>query len=174
MIQPITFTGSPILFSEKQRFTQWWSILLLLGMNGFFLYGLFFQVYRGEIISDIPVDDDFFILGFVLFLAFTIFFFSQVLITTINDKGIYIKFRSFRKEEKFYPWKDIINCDVNTYNSMNDYGGWGMLDDVYNASGNKGMLLKFKKRRNIMVGTQKPEELKTVLENVGKLKHDGK
>jgi hypothetical protein len=161
---------SPILFAEKQRFTQWWSILLLIGMNCFFLYGLFFQVYMGETISDIPLDDDFFIFGFVLFLAFTIFFFLQVLITTIDDDGIYIKFRSFRKEDKFYPWQDIINCDVDAYNPMTDYGGWGMLDDVYNASGNQGMLLKFKKRRNIMVGTQKPEELKKALEKAGKLK----
>lgn len=161
---------SPVLFAEKQRFTQWWSILLLLGMNGFFLYGLFFQVYLGETISDIPLDDDFFILGFVLFLAFTIFFFSQVLITTIDDKGIYIKLRSFRKEEKFYPWQEILNCDVDTYSPMTDYGGWGMLDDVFNASGNQSMLLKFKKKRNIMVGTQKPEELKKALAKAGKLK----
>lgn len=159
------------LFLEKQRFTQWWLAVLLLGVNGFFLFGLIAQVFMGVTISDKPIANEVFIAGAIVFPAFTLLFYSQFLATRIDDNGIHIKFRNFRTKEKFYSWQEIKDCEMKVYSPVLDYGGWRMSDGVYNTAGNKGMLLRFKdKKKKHMIGTQKPEELKAVLEKVGKLK----
>jgi hypothetical protein len=33
------------LFTEKQRFNQWWMWLILFGTNGIFIYGWIQQIY---------------------------------------------------------------------------------------------------------------------------------
>ncbi|MGL4363824.1 MAG: hypothetical protein ACRCSB_01305 [Bacteroidales bacterium] len=37
-----------IFFTERQRFKQWWLWLILFGVNGFFLFGTFKQVFGGQ------------------------------------------------------------------------------------------------------------------------------
>ena len=52
---------------------------------------------------------------------------------------------------------------------MMDYGGWGIKGNSYTVAGRMGMHVRFKDRYSQMVGTQKPDELKRVLEQYGKL-----
>lgn len=37
-----------ILFRETQKFRQWWLWLILMGINGLFLFGVFMQVIGGQ------------------------------------------------------------------------------------------------------------------------------
>lgn len=46
-----------ILYSERQRFKQWWLWLILLGVNGLFLFGVFKQVIGGQPFGDKPMSD---------------------------------------------------------------------------------------------------------------------
>lgn len=58
----------------------------------------------------------------------------------------------------------VIKAEVVTYNPA-DYGGWGMKHSVndtalaYSTSGNKGLLLRFKNGKKLLLGTQKPDNL---------------
>ena len=46
-----------IIFTESQKFKQWWIWLILLGVNGLFLFGVFKQVIGGEQFGDKPMGD---------------------------------------------------------------------------------------------------------------------
>lgn len=58
----------------------------------------------------------------------------------------------------------VIEAEVVTYNPA-DYGGWGMKHSgndtalAYSTSGNKGLLLRFKNGKKLLLGTQKPDSL---------------
>ena len=45
-----------VLFTERQRFKQWWLWLILLGVNGLFLFGVFKQVIGGQQFGDKPMS----------------------------------------------------------------------------------------------------------------------
>ena len=46
-----------ILYTERQRFKQWWLWLILLGVNGLFLFGVFKQVIGGQQFGDKPMSN---------------------------------------------------------------------------------------------------------------------
>ena len=158
------------LFLEKQRFRQWWILALLLGPACLIIYGLVTQVFMGITFGDKPMSNGGLIAVAVFQLIFTVLFFMQIMITRIDANGIHIKFKPYHRRWKFYPWHEIVDCDVKVYSPMLEYGGWGLRAGAYNVSGKVGMLIKFKSRSSLMIGTQKPDELKKVLEALGKLK----
>lgn len=57
---------------------------------------------------------------------------------------------------------NIRNARIIIYNPE-DFGGWGMKGNastrVYNASGNKGLLLSFYTGKSLLLGTQQPDSL---------------
>lgn len=157
-------------FFEKQYFKQWWVWLLMIGLNVLFLYGVVTQVFMGITFGDKPMSDIGLIVFAVVFIAFTSFFFLQHLVTKIDDRGIYVKFWPYHKKWRLYTWEQIGSCELKTYNSLVEYGGWGLRQGAYNVSGNQGLLLKFKSGKpNLMIGTQKPEEIKIVLKKLNQL-----
>ena len=50
-------------FKEKQKFTQWWLWLFLIGFGLFQVYGLFKQLIIGEDFGDKPMSD----IGLIIF-----------------------------------------------------------------------------------------------------------
>jgi hypothetical protein len=58
--------------------------------------------------------------------------------------------------------------EVITYRPIIDYGGWGVRFGrkgmAYNVSGNIGLLISRKNGKTILIGTQKPDEMKEKLE----------
>lgn len=159
------------LFLEKQRFRQWWILALIIGPTCLILYGLVTQVFMGITFGSKPMSNEGLIVLAVFELIFPVLFFMQVMITRIDTDGIYLKFKPYHRKWKFYSWQEIIDCEVKVYSPMLDYGGWGLRGGAYNVAGNVGVLLKFKDRPSLMIGTQKPDELKAVLEKMGKLKN---
>ena len=129
-------------FYEKQQFRQWWVWLSLLGPVLPLLGILLYQATTGEEVGDNPAPD---------------------------DTGISVKFGPFHRKWRHYPWDSVTGCEVKRFNPMIDYGGWGIKGNSYTVAGKMGMLVRFKDRYSQMVGTQKPEELKRVLEQYGKL-----
>lgn len=59
---------------------------------------------------------------------------------------------------------------------MGEYGGWGLRlggfgkGQAYNISGDKRLQLEFTTGQRLLIGTNKPEELSTVLISIGQLK----
>src|SRR5688572_12168391 len=51
---------------------------------------------------------------------------SLKLATRIDDEGIHYRMSPFHWGEKLIPWNDVERVYVREYNSMLEYGGWGM------------------------------------------------
>ena len=116
-----------------------------------------------------------FIISFGLGMLLPLFFWQMKLTTRITEEGIYVRFTPFHFKEKFYAWDSLTACYVRTYSPLMEYGGWGIKYGfggqglVYNVSGEIGLQLKFKQGDPVLIGTQKGEEIKAILAELGRL-----
>ena len=137
------------LFTEKQRFTQWWLWLIMILVVAF-------AFYYEESTLEMAVA-----------LIIPIFLFVLNLETEISKEGISIRFFPFHLKKKFFSWDEIVKAEVREYSPLFEYGGWGirggMSGVAYNVKGNMGLQLVLKNGKKILIGTQKAEELKQIL-----------
>ena len=165
-----------ILFSERQRFKQWWLWLILLGINGLFLFGVFKQVIGGQQFGDKPMSDAGLLIATGLTIALTILFVNFRLDTTIKKEGIYVRFFPFHLKFKHFSWDTLTKSFVRQYSPLTEYGGWGLRlglfgnGTAYNVSGDKGLQLEFTNNKKLLIGTKKPDELTETLNKIGQLK----
>lgn len=159
-----------ILFSEKQRFKQWWLWLLLLGINGVLIYGIFKQIIIKEFFGNNPMSNLGLLITTAITLLITFFFINFRLETIIKKDGIYVRFFPIHSKYKYYPWKDLTAYSVRKYSPLKEYGGWGirygLSGKTYNISGNKGLQLELSDQTKLLIGTNKPEKLKKVLSKI--------
>lgn len=167
--------GEEIFFKETQRFKQWWLWLILFGVNGLFLFGVFQQVILGKQFGDKPMSDIWLIIFTIFTVLFTLLFVNFRLETIVKSDGIHIRFFPFHWKFKHYPWDILTKSYVRKYSPMLEYGGWGMRSSfgkgqAYNVSGNMGLQLEFTNGKKLLIGTQKPEELMGALQRIGQVK----
>ncbi|THD30965.1 DUF6141 family protein [uncultured Flavobacterium sp.] len=165
-----------ILFTERQRFRQWWLWFILLGINGLFLFGVIKQVVGGEPYGDKPMSNTGLIITMALTVFLTFLFVSFRLETIIRKDGIYVRFFPFHLKFRHYAWETLTKCYVRQYAPIAEYGGWGLRygfmgkGKALNVSGNKGLQLEFTDNKKLLIGTNKPNELTEILKKLGQLK----
>lgn len=165
-----------ILFSEKQKFKQCWLWLILLGINGLFLFGVFKQIIGGQQFGDKPMSNAGLLIVTGLTIALTILFINFRLDTTIKKDGIYVRFFPFHLKFKYYNWDSLTKSFVRQYSPLTEYGGWGLRlglfgkGTAFNVSGDKGLQLEFTNNKKLLIGTNKPDELTETLNKIGQLK----
>ena len=115
-----------LLFSEKQRFKQWWLWAILIGVNALMLSLVFTQIVNGRIIGDKPATNSQLITGAAISLLITIFILSIRLDTQIKTDGIYVKFFPLQTSFRFFTWNSLQKCYVRKYSPIAEYGGWGL------------------------------------------------
>jgi hypothetical protein len=168
--------SNDILFTEKQKFKQWWLWLLLLGINGFFLFGVFKQVVGEQQFGDNPMTNGQLLFATGGLLLVTLLFVSFRLDTTIKQDGIYVRFFPFHIKTKHYTWESLTKSFVRQYSPLTEYGGWGLRLGLFgkgvafNVSGDKGLQLEFTNNKKVLIGTNKPNELTETLNKIGQLK----
>ena len=154
------------MYTETQRFTQWWLWLILIGVWSSMVY---------SIITAPPQTNAAVYVSFGIGILLPLLFWQMRLITRITEEGIYVRFIPFHFKEKFFPWETITASYVRTYGPLKEYGGWGIKYGfngqglVYNVAGNVGLQLQFKEGEAILIGTQKGEEIEQVLVALGHL-----
>lgn len=155
------------LFQEKQKFTQWWLWLLLIGLTLIPVYGIIKQIVLGDPWGDNPLSD----FGLVLYLIFTLALVGFIgileLKTEISEETINVKF--FPLTQKTIRWRDVKTAEVVNYGFV---GGWGIrigtrYGTVYNTSGNMGLALSMVNGKKYCIGTQRPDELEDLLKEMG-------
>lgn len=157
------------IFSEKQRFRQWWLWLIFLMMNTLFITGAFRQLVFMKQFGDHPMSNIALVISVTVSLLITVFFFMLRLETQISNKGVSVRFYPFHLSFRFYPWESINKAYVRKYSPIMEYGGWGIRYGLMgsgralNVSGNQGLQLEFNNDQKLLIGTHKPEELKQVL-----------
>lgn len=96
--------------------------------------------------------------------------------TQIKKDGIYVRFFPIHVKFRHYTWGELTKIFVRRYSPLAEYGGWGLRFGLfgkgraYNVSGDKGLQLEFTDNRKLLIGTNKPDELTEVLNEIGQLK----
>jgi hypothetical protein len=158
------------LFTEKQRFSLWWVIPIILIPLAISLWGIIQQIFLKIPFGDKPAPDWALIASFLGPLVLIIFFLSLTLHTRIDHTGIFYRFFPVHRKEKFIKWEDVAEVEVRKYKPIAEYGGWGFRTGrngrALNTSGNMGLQILFKNGKKLLIGTQKSDELKRTLEKL--------
>lgn len=158
-----------VFFKETQRFTQWWIWLLLLtlffySMAQFFLeHNALQEIFVGR---GLPM-----FLSVIIPLCVIMLLWNVRLETVITAEGLYAKLFPLHLKFKFFAWDTISKIYVRNYCPLTEFGGWGLRygfgGKAYNIKGNMGLQLNFKDSSNLLIGTQRPEELRVILDKLG-------
>lgn len=163
-----------LIFSERQRFTQWWIWVILMGINGLFLFGIFKQVLGGQPFGDHPMSNTGLLIAFALSLLLLLLFLTFRLETQIRANGIYVRFFPFERAFEHFPWDIVEKSFIRKYSPMREYGGWGMrfgaAGTAYNIAGDQGLQLELADGKKLLIGTAQPLELAEALEKIGQLR----
>jgi hypothetical protein len=156
------------IFKEVQRFRQWWVWLLVLMVAGISWYGFIQQILLKKPFGNNPAPDTLMIVILAIFgILFPVFFYSIKLITEVRYDGIYVRFFPLQFHSLKILFGDIKNYEIRTYSALKEYGGYGIRlgkkGKAYNVSGNKGIQIEFYDGKQLLVGTQKPEEFLSAL-----------
>lgn len=108
--------------------------------------------------------------GIFIVLLVILLFINVKLKTRIDEKGISYQFYPFHRTYKIISWNEISKSYIRNYNAIFEYGGWGMKFNffkkrgkAYTTKGNIGLQLELNNGKQILIGTQKKEELQRVL-----------
>ena len=158
------------VFKEEQRFTQSWLIALLL----ISVIAPIVMITKEYLEDNSSMTTNEFILTLVaITISLSLIFFFK-LTTRIDEAGIHYQFFPFHFSLRVIKWSEIDKAYVRTYDPIGDYGGWGLKGGwlwnkkkgtAINVSGDIGIQLELKDGKKILIGTQKMDEAKRVLEN---------
>lgn len=164
------------LFSETQRFKQWWLWALLAGINAMLIFGIIKQVIFGHPFGSKPASDTELLVITGLLFGITYLFITLRLETRIKKDGIYYRFVPFHGPFRFLSWDNQKECYVRKYSPILEYGGWGLRLGMYgkgtafNVSGNMGLQLKLSNNKKILLGTRRPDEITLLLRKINQWK----
>ncbi len=157
--------NNKIEFKEKQKFTQWWIWLILIGLGAIAVYGFIQQIVFGVEFGNKPMSNVGIIIFTLFVFGFIYFNWYMTLITEITNGGIKMRFVPFVKKE--IQWSElksakIVGCGFVGYGIRlgSKYG------TVYNMNGNKGLAIELNNGKKFVIGTQKEMELKNVVEKM--------
>lgn len=157
-----------IFFTERQYFRQWWLWVLLLIPTALVLYGLYIQLGKGIPFGNNPASDEMLIGLAVFMLLMLVVFYFMALKVEISREGIRYRFFPFFGS-RWIEWGEVAEAEVRQYHPLKEYGGWGIkfgsAGTAYNVEGNMGLqLVLHKGNKRILLGTQRPDELKIAVE----------
>jgi hypothetical protein len=163
--------STPPLFRETQYFRQLWIWALVMFISLLSLYGAVQQVVFGEQFGNNPAPDVALVVIAVIFgLGLPVFLYTANLTTEVRDDGLYFRFFPFHLSFRKIGPEDISDFEAQTYRPIRDYGGWGIRfgrkGRAYNVRGNRGVQLELASGKQILFGSQKPEEMAAALSTI--------
>lgn len=166
--------GFRTLFTETQRFHQWWLWMILAAINGLMLYGFIRQVVFGQPFGNKPAGNAELGLIIAVTLFITLLIASVRLQTRLAADGIYFRFFPFQIKFRHYPWPEVRRAYLRKYAPLKEYGGWGIRLSMfkngiaYTVAGNHGIQIELTNGKKRLLGTRKPEEAAWVLAKLTK------
>lgn len=158
------------LFYEEQRFRQWWIWLIAFVPFLMSVSGWSYQLISGRPFGNNPAGNDEYVWIILSTLLVPLMFWATNLKTWIYDEGIYYRYTPFHFKKKFIPIDGIWQMYVREYSPLKEYGGWGirygLSGKCYNISGRMGLQIKLKNGKKLLIGTQRPAELKNIVDKL--------
>ncbi|GAB4074162.1 DUF6141 family protein [Barrientosiimonas marina] len=166
--------NNEMVYREVQRPRQIWYWGLILAVAVLMWYWFIQQIVFGVPIGNNPAPDVVTIILWVLFgIAFPVIMLGVLkLVVEVHHDGVYIRFVPFHIHYRKYLFKDIRDYQRMTYSPLKRFGGWGLRfnfenEKAYNLIGKEGIELSFNYSK-LVIGTQKPDELKRAIDSVRK------
>jgi hypothetical protein len=159
------------LFHEEQRFTQWWVwLIILIGIAPAWYIWWKQLVLRDASGADSAADWTVWIVWLGGGVLLPVFLASMRLVTQVRHDGVYLRFVPFHWRWVKIELERIEAVQARTYNPLLEYGGWGIRygahGKAYTISGNQGVELKFSNGRTLLIGSQRAEELASVIQGL--------
>jgi len=156
-----------IIFQEKQYVKLPWIKLLVVILSLlawlFFILQIIFKVQLGNN----PAPNFVIIIVFVLVgLGLPFLMFRAHLKTIVTEEKIILKYYPFLIKE--IKRDKIIKVRATDYQPIKKYGGWGIRTNfkntrAYTTDGHRGVIITLKNGSNILIGSQKAENLAQAL-----------
>jgi uncharacterized protein with PQ loop repeat len=156
-----------IYFKESQKISLSWKWIIFIA-----LYVLMFWALIQQFKEEMDVSA----VASIIFSLCLIFLFNIIIIimkleTEIDESKISIRYKPFHVKPRVYYWEDISSFYIRHFKPLKEYGGHGIQRKMkygrsFTVSGKNGMQLIFEDGKRILIGTQKPKELKRILEKI--------
>jgi hypothetical protein len=159
-----------VKFQEIQRFSQIWLWLLVL-ITGLPSYYAMFREPLGLSYFDIaPGFQKFLLVFFVLHSLIVVLLLIVRLKVEISGRFLTYQFFPFHLKKKKYPLNQIHSAFIREFNPLKEQSAvgikFGNKTKPYNIKGKWGLHIEFNNGRQLLLGTQKPEELDKVLKEL--------
>jgi hypothetical protein len=158
-----------LVFKETQRFNQpliW--IIILSCFIPFHIFGI------RELVNESSKGNNFFgsdtvqavVIGMVVLYLIVFLFLQMKLETKIDAHSIQYRYPPVINQWRKISKNEIISVEVIKYSPWT-VGGWGIKYSwngwTFNARGNKGILIKMKNGKQLLIGTQKVVQAKDAI-----------
>jgi hypothetical protein len=156
-----------LTFNEEQKFGLWLRIINVLSMIvvAVIVFLAHNSIPEEQINTPIVICN--IAIGFFIPLVLALLFAMLKLQTQVRDDGLYVRFFPFHIKFKKFTKDQIAECCSRTYRPIHEYGGWGIRfgksGKAYNVSGNQGVQLVLSNGKKLLIGSQRPEELASVI-----------
>jgi hypothetical protein len=148
-------------FKEIQRIDSLWP-LLILAVTLVSNWILYFRLHESNL--------EFFYISVSTAMLLSGILVMTKLTTRIDTDGIYFRLFPFQLRSRYIQWHEIASVEVRNYKPIKEFGGWGLRwsrdGKAYSVRGNEGIQLTLKDKKRILIGTQRPNEAKEVVERL--------
>ncbi|NMC82652.1 MAG: hypothetical protein GYA63_07370 [Armatimonadetes bacterium] len=161
-------------YTEVQRFEQLWIRLLIIILPIVVVVPQAWGVYR-QLVMGIPYGGNvtpdavlvlIFLVSSAVVLGIAWLIMKAELTVRVMPNELSINFAPITR--RTIPWSKIRSAESVTYKPLLEYGGWGLRYGkkgmAYNVSGNRGVLLEVEGSGNILIGSQRPDELAAAIQ----------
>ncbi len=165
-------TDRRVLFSEVQRFRQWY-LRVGIGVAAGLYIGAFLAWSWTTFGARASLDGHgseptvgliAFGAGFIFFAATFAFLITTRLIVEVRTGGLYFKFVPFHWDFRHIPSECVRMVETRTYDPVKDCRGWGIrwaqkFGTVYSVGGKRGVYVVTTDGRKMLLGSHRAEEL---------------
>jgi len=159
-------------FNEVQKFKSWWirGVLLLATAGAAFpvIKGIMEPKSSGSVIPMVIV--------LIIICAIAVLIFRATLEIEVDKYAIKYKYSPFINQWKRIEKAQIVSAEVVKYSPIREFGGYGYRvrlgkGKALNVKGNMGLKLVYDNQKKLLLGTQKPEELKSAIISLLKIEN---
>jgi hypothetical protein len=152
-----------LLFEEEQRFRQPWLILVVVFICAIVFTSVALSVHSITAVSASTIGFAAMLSGIVASALVVIVLLVARLRVRVDHQALDISFRPF--VHRRIKVRDIVQFEPRTYRPLVDASGWGVHYSftgkgwAYNVTGDRGVQIRLKDGKWLLIGSQKPDEL---------------
>ena len=162
-----------LIYREEQRFALWLRLLIAVSMALAVLLSIFslIKTLSEQSPPEIMPIILLILAGICVPIAIAVLFVLLKLETEVRSDGLYIRYFPLHINFRRFTTQDLSQYYARKYKPILEYGGWGIRCSLrkgkaYNVSGNKGVQLVFKNGKQLLIGSQRAQELEQAIHSI--------